>query len=118
MREITSLGDKVNKYVNDYAPWNLIKTDPEKAREVVTVSSNCAKVLFTYLAPVTPGISEQIRKLYNLDKLDFSNIDTSIEEISLSNYEMLSKRVDEKNIATMIQDTKEAFEKNQMETQT
>ncbi|MDZ4725014.1 MAG: methionine--tRNA ligase [Leptospira sp.] len=116
MREITSLGDKVNKYVNDYAPWNLIKTDPEKAREVVTVSSNCAKVLFTYLAPVTPGISEQIRKLYNLDKLDFSNIDTSIEEISLSNYEMLSKRVDEKNIATMIQDTKEAFEKNQMET--
>ncbi|WP_411824379.1 methionine--tRNA ligase [Leptospira sp. 'Mane'] len=116
MREITSLGDKVNKYVNDYAPWNLIKTDAEKAREVVTVSSNCAKILFTYLAPVTPVISEEIRKLYNLDSLDFANIRKPLEDITLAPYAMLSKRVEEKNIQAMIQDTKDAYEKAQKET--
>jgi len=116
MREITSLGDKVNKYVNDYAPWNLIKTDPEKAREVVTVSSNCAKILFTYLSPVTPKISEEVRKLYQLSELNFTNIEVVLENIQLASYVMLSKRVEEKNIQLMIQDTKEAFEKVQKET--
>ncbi|WP_425460657.1 methionine--tRNA ligase [Leptospira idonii] len=111
MREITSLGDKVNKYVNDYAPWNLIKTDAEKAREVVTVSSNCAKILFTYLAPVTPKISEEIKKLYQLDKLDYSNISEFLENKTLAPYAMLSKRVEDKNIQAMIQDTKDAYEK-------
>jgi methionyl-tRNA synthetase len=111
MREITSLGDKVNKYVNDYAPWVLIKSDPEKAREVVTASSNCAKILFTYLAPVTPKISDEIRKLYQLERMDFSNLDFLLENITLGGYAMLSKRVEEKNIASMIQDTKDAFEK-------
>jgi len=112
MREITSLGDKVNKYVNDYAPWVLIKTDVEKAREVVTVSSNCAKILFTYLAPVLPKISDEIRKLYQLERLDFSNLEFLLENITLSSYAMLSKRVEEKNISAMIEDTKEAFEKS------
>ncbi|TGL60355.1 methionine--tRNA ligase [Leptospira ognonensis] len=111
MREITSLGDKVNKYVNDYAPWVLIKTDPEKARDVVTTSSNCAKILFTYLAPVMPSLSDEIKKLYQLDKLDFGNIGEFLEDVTLSNYVMLSKRVEEKNIQAMIQETKEAFEK-------
>lgn len=111
MREITSLGDKVNKYVNDYAPWVLIKTDPEKARDVVTTSSNCAKILFTYLAPVMPSLSDEIKKLYQLDKLSFENIEEFLEDVTLSNYVMLSKRVEEKNIQAMIQETKEAFEK-------
>ncbi len=113
MREITSLGDKVNKYVNDLAPWILIKTDPEKAREVVTVSSNCAKILFTYLAPVTPLIADEIKKLYNLEKLDFSNIENLLENVNVSSYVMLSKRVEEKNINLMIQETKEEYEKTQ-----
>jgi len=111
MREVTSLGDKVNKYVNDYAPWVLIKTEPEKAREVVTVSSNCAKILFTYIAPILPKISEEIRKLYQLDKLDFTNLEQLLENITITNYSMLSKRVEEKNISAMIEETKEAFDK-------
>ncbi|GBF51471.1 methionyl-tRNA synthetase [Leptospira ryugenii] len=112
MREITSLGDKVNKYVNDYAPWNLVKTDLEKAREVVTVSSNCAKVLFTYLAPVTPKISAEIQKLYQLKTLDFSNLESTLENITLAPYQMLTKRVEEKNIQVMIEETKDSFNQN------
>lgn len=114
MREITSLGDKVNKYVNDYAPWNLVKTDLEKARDVVTTSLNCAKILFTYLAPVTPRIHETVKQLFQLEKMDFLNLHVRIENQTLAPYQMLSKRVEEKNINTMIEETKKDFEaKNQ-----
>ncbi|MCW7468974.1 methionine--tRNA ligase [Leptospira kanakyensis] len=111
MREITSLGDKVNKYVNDYAPWNLIKTDVEKAREVVTTSLNCAKILFTYLAPVTPNIVNAVASLFQVSNLSFLNLNETLENKILGPYQMLSKRVEEKNISLMIQETKEAFEK-------
>lgn len=111
MREITGLGDKVNKYVNDYAPWNLIKTDVEKAREVVTTSLNCAKILFTYLAPVTPKIATAITALFQVPTLSFLNLSETIENKILGPYQMLSKRVEEKNISLMISETKEAFEK-------
>ncbi|TGK53188.1 methionine--tRNA ligase [Leptospira bouyouniensis] len=112
MREITGLGDKVNKYVNDYAPWNLIKTDVEKAREVVTTSLNCAKILFTYLAPVTPKIADAITELFQIPPLSFMNLTETIENKVLGSYQMLSKRVEEKNISLMISETKEAFEKS------
>lgn len=112
MREITGLGDKVNKYVNDYAPWNLIKTDVEKAREVVTTSLNCAKILFTYLAPVTPKIAYAITELFQIPPLSFVNLTETIENKVLGSYQMLSKRVEEKNISLMISETKEAFEKS------
>ncbi|TGK81720.1 methionine--tRNA ligase [Leptospira noumeaensis] len=109
MREITGLGDKVNKYVNDYAPWNLIKTDVEKAREVVTTSLNCAKILFTYLAPVTPKIVSSVAQLFQVENLSFLNLKGTLENQVLGPYQMLSKRVEEKNISLMIEETKEAF---------
>ncbi|TGL39154.1 methionine--tRNA ligase [Leptospira perdikensis] len=111
MREVTGLGDKVNKYVNDYAPWNLIKSDVEKAREVVTTSLNCAKILFTYLAPVTPNIVSSLATLFQVPNLSFLNLTETLENKVLGPYQMLSKRVEEKNISLMIQETKEAFEK-------
>ncbi|EMJ88790.1 methionine--tRNA ligase [Leptospira meyeri] len=111
MREITGLGDKVNKYVNDYAPWNLIKTDIEKAREVVTTSLNCAKILFTYLGPVTPKIVNSVAQLFQVESLSFLNLKETLENQVLGPYQMLSKRVEEKNISLMIEETKEAFQK-------
>lgn len=111
MREITGLGDKVNKYVNDYAPWNLIKTDVEKAREVVTTSLNCAKILFTYMAPVTPETVSSLASLFQVQNLSFLNLTETLENKVLGPYQMLSKRVEEKNISLMIEETKEAFEK-------
>lgn len=78
MREITRLGDRVNRYVNDNAPWKLIKENPEKAREVVTAVLNASRFLAIYLYPVVPKISEQIYKLLNLKgSPEFKDLDKS-----------------------------------------
>ncbi|MCB1176799.1 MAG: methionine--tRNA ligase, partial [Leptospiraceae bacterium] len=60
IKEILRLGDLTNKYINDNAPWNLIKTDSEKARKVVTSALNAGRILAIYLRPVIPNISEKI----------------------------------------------------------
>ncbi|WP_036095142.1 methionine--tRNA ligase [Leptospira weilii] len=111
MREITRLGDRVNRYVNDNAPWKLVKENPEKAREVVTTTLNANRFLAIYLYPVVPKISEQIYKLLNLEgtpqfqDLDVANI---LEKTKVNPYEMITKRVDEKAINVMLEENKQS----------
>ncbi|TGL66824.1 methionine--tRNA ligase [Leptospira kmetyi] len=113
MREITRLGDTVNRYVNDNAPWKLIKEKPDKAREVVTTTLNASRFLAAYLYPIVPNISEKIYKLLNLegtpkfDDLDLSNV---LEKTKVNPYEMITKRVDEKAINAMLEENKQSVD--------
>lgn len=76
IREVTSLGDIVNKYVNDSAPWNLIKSEPEKARTVITDALNAAKILFSYLSPIVPNASKTVAEFLRIDNgINFLNLD-------------------------------------------
>lgn len=111
MREIARLGDRVNRYVNDNAPWKLIKENPEKAREIVTAVLNASRFLAIYLYPVVPKISEQIYKLLNLKgSPEFKDLDKSriLEKTKINPYEMITKRVDEKAIKVMLEENKQS----------
>ena len=106
MKEILRLSDTVNKYVNDRAPWNLIKTEPEKAREVVTNTLNAGKILAVYLSPVLPMITERIFRILNIPNPGFLQISEKLENREIALYEFLSNRVDEKAIEKMIEEGK------------
>ena len=109
MKEIAHLGDLVNKYVNDKAPWNLVKTDKEEARQVVTAAINSARILAIYLQPIIPKISEKIFKILGLNsKISFLDLEKNLENVKILPYEMLSQRVDEKAITTMLEENKES----------
>ncbi|XDD49824.1 methionine--tRNA ligase [Leptospira sp. WS92.C1] len=113
MREITRLGDTVNRYVNDNAPWKLIKENPEKAREVVTTTLNASRFLAVYLYPVVPKISEQIYKLLNLEgtpQFQDLNLANILEKTKVNPYEMITKRVDEKAISAMLEENKQSVD--------
>ena len=109
MKEIARLGDLVNKYVNDKAPWNLVKTDKEAARQVVTTAINSARILAIYLQPVIPKISENIFQFLSLNsKIQFSELEKILENVEILPYQMLSQRVDEKAITMMLEENKES----------
>ncbi len=108
-KEIARLGDVVNKFVNDKAPWNLLKTDKEEARQVVTTAINSARILAIYLQPVIPKISERIFKILKLEsKIPFSELEKTLENVEILPYQILSQRVDEKAITTMLEENKES----------
>lgn len=97
----------------------LIKENPEKAREVVTVTLNASRFLAIYLYPVVPKISEQIYKLLNLeDSPSFKDLDKNriLENIKVLPYEMISKRVDEKAIKAMLEENKQSEHSKKVET--
>ncbi|MFL2763112.1 MAG: methionine--tRNA ligase [Dehalococcoidia bacterium] len=54
LREIMKLCSNINKYIDQKEPWKLVKTDKEKAGEVIWVcltAINCLKVLFYAYIP-------------------------------------------------------------------
>lgn len=106
LKEILHLGDKVNKYINDKAPWSLIKTDREQAGEVVTAALNCGRVLAVYLSPIIPKTAEKIFRFLGEKENGFKDISRMIENRKVEAYEMLSKRVDTKAIELMTEESK------------
>ncbi len=65
--EILSLSAEGNKYLNDNEPWNLIKTDPEKANRVMYFCANLGRSLAILSAPYLPNSAKKIWKQLNLE---------------------------------------------------
>ena len=87
---IMELADSINKYINENEPW---KQDHDKA--VVTASSalEAFKILTVYLSPIIPEITNKSFEFLNIDRLEFENIDTSLND-SINNYKPILNRLE------------------------
>ena len=67
LREIMKLCSNINKYIDQKEPWKLVKTDTEKASEVIWVcltAINCLKILFY---PYIPESSVKLNTMLGFD---------------------------------------------------
>ncbi|MDP8002753.1 MAG: methionine--tRNA ligase [Caldisphaera sp.] len=78
--EIARIG---NRYLNDRAPWDLVKKDIELAKGVIYISTDIIRILAELLSPFMPKISEKI--FYQL------GFDTDSNRISLN--DIISYRI-------------------------
>jgi len=106
IRQITSLADSANKYVEQNKPWDTIKTDAEKTRSVLTTILNAVKILAVYLKPVLPAFVEKIEKILNIAPLSFADAGTILENHKINEYIRLAERVDKNKVQTMIEESK------------
>jgi len=94
MREIMPLADIVNKYINDTAPWELIKTDEKKAQIVCTVGLNGLYLLSGMLKPVLPRIAEGVEKFLNIPAITWDSLKNNITQHKINEYERLAERIE------------------------
>ena len=109
MREIMALADKANKYVEDAQPW-VLRKDPQKSdelRDVCTVSLNLFRQLVVYLAPVLPELARQTAALLNKPVTHWDESQTPLTGTSVSEFQHLMKRIEDKQVQAMIEDSKE-----------
>jgi len=109
MREIMALADKANKYVEDAQPW-VLRKDPEKAdelRDICTVSLNLFRQLVVYLTPVLPELAQQTGDLLNVPIVSWDENQTPLTGTPVSEFTHLMKRIDEKQVQAMIEESKE-----------
>lgn len=93
MRLIMECADIANKYIDEKAPWALVKEDEDAARVVCTVALNAFRILMIYLAPVLPELTKKLASFLNLSNQNWSELDSYIQDISINPYEHVLKRL-------------------------
>ncbi|MBY8985250.1 MAG: methionine--tRNA ligase [Candidatus Lokiarchaeota archaeon] len=69
IRDIVNFGKEGNIYLNDKAPWHLIKKDKKAAGHVFNICAQAVYALAVLLGPFIPETSENILSYLNASKL-------------------------------------------------
>ncbi len=107
VRTISALADQANRYVEQKQPWTTIKTDAEQTRVTLTTVLNAVKVLAIYLKPILPVFTQKIEKFLQVAPLSFADVETALEDHEIGRFERLFERIDEEQVHTMIDESKE-----------
>ncbi|HUO10393.1 MAG TPA: methionine--tRNA ligase [Phycisphaerae bacterium] len=109
-RTICALADKANKYVEDQAPWKLVKTDLEWARGVLTAALEAGRILTIYLKPILPEFAAKVEKCLGLPEQTWENIQDAMEPHRINAFEHLVQRLDMKAVEAMVEESREKQE--------
>jgi methionyl-tRNA synthetase len=96
-------------YINEHEPWKAIKTDPERARAVLSVGVQVSKIVAAAFKPVLPLWAAKVERMLKLDApLDFANAGDPLPAgLELGEYEILAERITSKQVEALIEASKE-----------
>lgn len=108
IHEIVRLSEDTNRYLQETAPWSLVKTDKNRAHKVLTTALYVGKICFGLLKPVLPNAVAALEKMLNGSKeYNFATLsDEFCKDVTFENYSFLFERIEEKSITAMIEDSK------------
>ena len=109
IREIMTLADKANQYIDEKKPWALAK-DPNHAQavhDICSVGLNLFRQLVIYLAPVLPQLASEVQEFFKLQTFDFDSRKHILINHQIAQFKPLMQRVDPKKVQAMIDDSKE-----------
>lgn len=108
IRDIMTLADKANQYIDAQAPWVTIK-DPNKqdfTHDVCSMGIHLFRILMIYLTPVLPKLSQDAQSFLN-DTFTWD----SIQEVKLGHkinkFKAMLQRVDGKHVEAMVEASKD-----------
>jgi methionyl-tRNA synthetase len=104
-RDIMSLADRANQYIDSHKPWSLAK-QADKAVEVQRICTqglNLFRVLMIYLQPVLPDMAAKARRFFHETHWQWENAATPLLNTAITAYEPLATRLDSKAVSTLVQ---------------
>lgn len=110
-REIMTLADLANQYIDEKKPWVLVK-DPEKllmAHLVCTQGINLFRQLIIYLKPILPETAIKSEVFLNIDPLKWQDVDSPLLDHQIEPFKPLMLRLEFDKISEMLQQEEEIF---------
>jgi methionyl-tRNA synthetase len=109
VREIMTLADRANQYIDEKKPWALAKDEAraQEAHEVCSVGLNLFRQLMTYLAPILPRTAAASREFLNLGNLDWPSREQLLLGHSINTFTPLMMRVEKEKVDAMLDASKD-----------
>lgn len=108
IRDIMTLADKANQYIDAKAPWVLAKNEETlaEAHLVCSMGINLFRVLMHYLKPVLPNMAKDVELFLN-SPLDWQSYQTPLTNHAVNPFKALMQRVEMSKIEAMVEESKE-----------
>ena len=101
LREIMTLADYANQFVDNRKPWELAKdkSQDQQLHHVCSVGINLFRLLTIYLKPVLPRLAENAEKYLGVQPLHWKDASKLLDTgHAIGPYQHLMTRVDDKQI--------------------
>ena len=101
LREVMSLADEANQYVDEQKPWELSKQAgaEKKLHEVCSTAIELFRVLTLYLKPVLPALAIEAEAFLNIPALSWADAASPLPKgHRINEYRHLLARVEEKQL--------------------
>lgn len=118
MRDIMSLADQLNQYIDDRKPWVVAKQEgaDDELQAICTTGLNGFRLLMVYLKPVLPLMAEKAEAFLNLSPMTWADSQEVLLDHAINKFKPLMTRVEEKVIDAMLEDSKENMQAAQVTT--
>lgn len=94
VRGILEIGSVGNTYLQDRAPWSVLKDDEDSARKIITTAVNISKIIAVLIKPVLPEFSKSLEEQIGSGELSRNDINFRYENKSISGSRIVLQRVD------------------------
>jgi methionyl-tRNA synthetase len=114
LREIMRQTDVANAYVAEAEPWVVAKDEnrTEELHAICSTALEMFRILTVYLKPVLPQMAADIESFMNVGSLDWPSVQQGLSDgHTINKYKHLIKRLEDKQIAAMVEANKESLEK-------
>ena len=108
IREIVSLADRANQFIDERKPWVLAKESDRQqdVQAACSVGINLFRALMTFLKPVLPAMAEKSEAFLNCS-LNWTDLKAPLEDHQLSKFKPLLTRIEPDSVAAMMEATRE-----------
>lgn len=108
IRQIITLADKANQYIDAEAPWVSIKdeTKQKHTHEVCSLGINLFRLLMIYLQPVLPQMAKGAEEFLN-DSFNWAGSKHILTDHPINKFKALVRRVEPAKIEQMVEASKE-----------
>ncbi len=109
VREIMTLADEANQYINDRQPWVLAKQpgSDDELHGVCTLGLNLFRALATYLKPVLPKTAAKAEAFLDVRPLRWEDTATPLTAHTIKPFKHLLTRVEPSAVEAMLADARE-----------
>jgi len=107
VRDIMSLADRANQYIDLHKPWTLAKQTDKAAQvqRICTQGLNLFRVLMIYLQPVLPEMAAKARRFFQESQWTWADAATPLLGTAIAPYEPLATRLDPKTVVARLIDS-------------
>ena len=108
IREIMTLADAANQFIDAQAPWVTIKEEGKEqlTHDVCSMGIHLFRILAIYLAPVVPNLAQSAESFLN-DKFTWESSAKTLTGHEINKFKAMLQRVDKDKVAAMVEASKE-----------